>query len=316
MPRIDATPTIRRAAFTLAAIVALAAGCARMPETGLTTLKARSFGELEPYLEQHPTSVEEFRLRGPFPVVTRANVELPVSASQRVAADLYLSNAPGKAPLVILLHGHDNSKDDHAYQAMHLATWGLHTLVLQLPNHGPWVRNGKTLAAIVDLLRESGSLLDPRVDTNSIVLAGHSFGAFAVAVALAQHAPVLGAVLLDPATVGRGAAAYLRRVDKPVMMIGADERVSVAHGRSDYYRHIPRAIAEISIRGAAHEDAEFPLDGAPGDGAERTEEHQVSFASALTVAAFSLAATGGFDYAWRSFAHALQSGTFMNPRKK
>jgi pimeloyl-ACP methyl ester carboxylesterase len=288
-----------------------------MPGTGVTALKPRSFGELQQYLKTHQPDVDEFRLRGPFEVVTRDDVNLTLSASQHVAGDLYLSAAPGQAPLIILLHGYDNSRDDHGYQAMHLATWGMHSLVVDLPNHGPWVRNGKTLASIVDLLQKRPELLDTRIDTKRIIIVGHSFGGFSVAVALAEGTPVLGGIMLDPASAGsKVLPGYLKKVDKPVMLIGADQQVSAARGRGDFYRYIRTGVAEISIHGAAHEDAQFPLESSPisfGADSAPTEEHQITFVSALTSAAFSLAATGGFDYAWASLT---QNSKFTDPRKK
>jgi hypothetical protein len=99
------------------------------------------------------------------------------------------------------------------------------------------------------------------------------------------------------------------------MVLGADEQyVSAAQGRSYYYRFIRSGIAEVSIRGAAHEDAEFSLE--PSLVSNATEEHQIAFMSALTASVFSLAATGKFDYAWSSFGDAIKSGRLANPRKK
>lgn len=290
-----------------------------MPSTGITALKPRSYGELEQYLLTHKPGVDEFRLRGPFEVTTRADHSVALAGSLRVSGDLYLSAAPGKAPLVILLHGYDNSKDDHAYQAMHLATWGMHTFAVDLPNHGPWVRNGRTLASLVDAIQKRPELLDSRVDPRRIVLAGHSFGAFSVVVALSDGAPVAGGVLLDPASAGsKVLPGYLRKVDKPVMVIGADEHVSAARDRSDFYRHVRTGVAEVSVHGAAHEDAQFALETGTVSfsGDVPTEEHQVTFVSALTAAAFSLAAGGGLDYAWTSLSDAIRSGRFTDPRKK
>jgi hypothetical protein len=296
--------------------VAIIAGCARMPGTGITALKPRSFSELEQHLTTHQADVDEFRLRGPFAVATRTDVQLPALGSEHATGDLYLASAPGKAPLVVFLHGHDNSKDDHAYQAMHLATWGIHSLALQLPNNGPWVRNGKMLATIVAALHKNPELLDARIDPARIIVAGHSFGAFSAAIALAEGAPAIGAILLDPATAAKGLPAYLRKIDKPVLVISADAQVSAARGHGDFYRYIRSNVSEISILDAAHEDAQFPLEQSPisfGGDSEPTEAHQITFVSALTDAAFSLAATGGFDYAWASL---VKNGKFIAPRKK
>jgi pimeloyl-ACP methyl ester carboxylesterase len=313
-------PTASGRTFRLLALgcLLLIGGCVRMPSTGITALKVKNTADLQSYLLTHRADVDQFRLRGPFEVTTIEDRELRLSAAQRITGDLYLASPKEKAPLVILLHGYGNSKDDHAYQAMHLASWGIHCLSLQLPNKGPWVGNGRTTARLVDLIRKNPELIDSRVDPEKIILAGHSFGGYAVTVALAEGAPAMGGVLLDPAGLGKDLPIFLRKVDKPLMLLGADEeRVSVARGRESFYRLVRGGIAEISIRGAAHEDAQFGVDGSPfSNGDSHTEEHQITFVSALTAAAFSLAATGKFDYAWTSFDDAIRNGRLVNPKKK
>src|SRR4029079_10366074 len=108
-------------------------------------------------------------------------------------------------------------------------------------------------------------------------------------------------------------------VHAPVMLIGADEEVWPTRNREYFYRFIPGGIGEISIKDAVHEDAQYPPEHPlhpPADGPIATEESQVTFVSALTSAAFSLGATGGFDYAWTSFGGAFDSGRFFNARRK
>ncbi len=298
--------------------LALAGGCARVPTTSVTTLKVGSLPELQAYLLTHKADLEQFRLRGPFAVATREDHELRLSPTERIKTDLFLS-APGeKAPLVIFLHGHDSSKEDHAYQAMHLATWGMHCLALQLPNNGPWVNNGKLLARIVNLVQRSPESIDRRIDASKIVLVGHSFGGAAVAVALAEGARVAGGILLDPAADSKELPGFLKKISSPVMVLGADEEVFEALNRSYFYRFIRSGIAEISVRDATHEDAQYPSELAKTSGFDSptTEELQLTFVSALTSAAFSLAATGKLDYAWTSFGDALGSGKLINARKK
>jgi dienelactone hydrolase len=295
------------------ALLALAGGCARMP-TGVTQLKAASPGELRKVLLTSKAGVDQFRLRGPFEVVTQRDRGLGLSATERIEADWYLAAPAGKAPLVILLHGHENTKVDHSYQGLHLATWGIHALVVNLPNQGPWTDNGRTLARIAAAIRRRPDLIDSRIDVNRIILAGHSFGGAAVAVALGDGAPVAGGILLDPAGIGRDLPRYLRRINKPVMLIGADEEFSPVRDRADFFFYIPKGVAEISITGASHEDAEFPLE--PGPHATATEELQITFVSALTSAALSLAWTGNLDYAWKSFSGGIASGKFSNAMKK
>lgn len=305
-------------AFAVAWLV-LASGCARLPATGVTPLKPASLSELREYLLSHKADVDQFRLRGPFDVDTRGDHELRLSATERIDTDLYLSAPAEKAPLVILLHGHDNTKNDHAYQALHLATWGIHSLAVTLPNNGPWVANGRTLARIVTFIRRRPEMIDSRIDVDKIILVGHSFGGAAVAVALAEGAPAAGGILLDPAGIGKDLPKFLRKINKPVMLLGADERVSPIRERDYFYIYIRSGIAEVSIRDASHEDAQFPLEPAPqepGTDSAATEELQITFVSALTSAAFSLGHTGTLDYAWRSFGDAIKNGKFFDVKKK
>jgi hypothetical protein len=52
------------------------------------------------------------------------------------------------------------------------------------------------------------------------------------------------------------------------------------------------------------------------DDPDDTEDAQIAFVSALTASAFSLAATGGIDYAWNSFENGINNGVFFNARRK
>ena len=72
-----------------------------------------------------------------------------------------------------------------------------------------------------------------------------------------------------------------------------------------------RSISGVSLKGATHEDAQYPAETA-----HSTEEMQIAFASALTAAALSPGSTGKFDYAWASFGDAIETGKFFNAKKK
>ena len=118
-------------AFLLIAAIAHSLGCARrFPATELTSIKAADPAELQRFLLSRKPDVAQFKSRGPFAVVERRELEIPLGSSVTLEADLYLCGAAGKAPLVILLHGYNNSKEDHAFQAMHLASWGMHSLAI------------------------------------------------------------------------------------------------------------------------------------------------------------------------------------------
>ena len=315
-----ARPGFRIAALLLIALLAYWVGCARrFPTPEVTRIKAVNPAELQQYLLSRKPDVAQFRLRGPFAVIERRDMEIPVVSGLTVEGDLYLCAATQKAPLVILLHGHNNSKEDHAFQAMHLASWGMHSLAIDLPNRGPWIANGRTLAKLVDAVHQNPQLVEGRIDAGKIILVGHSFGATAVGAALGEGAPVVGGVLLDPAGIGRQLPQSLKQITVPVMVIGADEDIRPTRNRGQFFRFIPARIGEISIRDTLHEDAQYPnehtLRGFEDD-PEDTEEAQIAFVSALTASAFSLAATGSLDYAWNSFENGINNGTFFNARRK
>jgi len=309
-----------RVALLLGAVVALVAGCGRpAPVTGVTPIKAANPAELQKYLLTHKPDVGQFRLRGPFPVTERRDLEIPLASDLEVEADLFLATTTQKAPLVIILHGHGNSKEDHEFQAMHVASWGMHGMAIELPAQGPWITNGKTLARLVKLIHRKPEIVDSHIDPERIILVGHSFGATAVAAALAEGAPAIGGVLLDPAGIGRQLPDLLKRVKTPVLVIGADEDIWSTRNRTYFYRFMAGTVGEISIRDAAHEDAQYPAEQVVrtfSDHPLATEDAQITFVSALAVSAFGLSATGGIDYAWSSFENDLKKGRFFNARRK
>ena len=169
------------------------------------------------------------------------------------------------------------------------------------------------------MIHRSPEVIGRGINPNKIILVGHSFGASAVSIAVAEGAPVAGAILLDPAAVGRELPQLLRKVDKPLMVLGADDELSYARNRDYFYDYVRGRIAEVSIKDATHEDAQYLLDNVLrnlGFDPYTTEEAQKSFVSALTSAAISLSTSGPFDYAWTTFAPAFTDGRFFNQRRK
>ncbi|MCE2999442.1 MAG: alpha/beta hydrolase [Betaproteobacteria bacterium] len=309
----------QRALALLAAVTTalLIGSCAQLPSTGVTSIVFQPPGKDSKELEsesvqtqvvQKRLGVHQFRLRGPFAVTTRNGETLRLSAKERIPMDLYLSSENRSAPLVILLHGYNNTRADHAYQGMHLATWGMNSIVLQLPNRGSWINNGRTLARVVEYLRKRPSEF-PNVDLNRIILVGHSFGASAVAYALAQGAPASGAVLLDPASFGAALPAALSKISRPVIVLGADEEIFPARGRDLFFRHIRSNVGELSIRNAGHEDAQFRLK-------DSGREEQLDFLSALTAGVISISSTGQLDFAWQSYTSLADAQRFYDLRLK
>jgi len=301
----------RHVAIALIALLMTIGGCAGAPDTGVTPLKPMPLAELRDNLLNRKAEVDQFRARGPFPVTSQQDLVVRLSTTETVVTDLFLSGNAEKSPLVIFLHGYDGSKENHAFQAAHLASWGMNALTVQLPNRGPWAGNGRTLAKLVRFIRQWPEILDNRIDLTRIILVGHSFGGSSVAIALADGAPAIGGILLDPATIDRNFPAHLRKINKPVMLLGADEQIYSARNRSTFYRFMRAGIVEVSIKNSTHEDAQFPAQFGMA-----TEAMQVTFVSAITAAAISLSSTGRLEYAWDSFGDALKNGKLIKARKK
>ncbi len=81
---------------------------------------------------------------------------------------------------------------------------------------------------------------------------------------------------LDPAFENAELPKFLRKIAAPVMVLGADERISEARNRENFYRFIRAGVHEVSIRDATHEDAQYP-----SAFASTTEEAQITYASAI-----------------------------------
>lgn len=316
----DMQPCMRIAALLCGvALLLLATSCTQLPSTGVTTIqfvddkrpdrKELRSESVQAQVVERGISVDQFRLRGPFEARIREGGTIQLSAKERIPADFYISAEGTRAPLVILLHGYNNGKADHAYQGLHLATWGINCIVVQVASRGSWITHGRTLARIVDHIRKRPKEFYD-IDTSRIVLVGHSFGGSSVVYALGQGAAASGAVLLDPASYGRNLITSLERVKTPVMVLSADDEVFPARGRDLFYAHLRGNTGEVSIRNAGHEDAQFKLSD---DG---SHEEQLAFISALTAAVISITSTGSFDYAWQSYGPAIDSGRFFAARKK
>ena len=310
---------VPRRVWTFVLCLALASGCTAPAARTDAPIHARTVAELRQQLLSREPDVEVFRTRGPFEVLVHNDRTLHLSSTERVPVDLFLTSPPDNAPLVLLLHGYDSSKRAHSKQAEHLASWGMHAMTVQLSRRGPWARNGRMLARIARSIRDAPRSIDNRIDVERIILVGHSFGAYSVAVALAEGAPVAGAILLDPAATGREPLSYLRRVTKPVLIIGADDEVQSARNREEFFELVPREVAEVSIRDAGHEDAQYPSEFAlqnSGHDPHTSEDMQIAFASALTAGVISLTVSSELEYAWKSFGRALQDGRFFDGKRK
>lgn len=302
-------------------MVWLALGIAAVlpPDARAQSPRPNTFSELQKQLSGQDGNINRFRQHGPFEVSVVKDRALRLSAKERILADVYLASPAEKAPLVIFLHGHDCSKEAHAKQAAQVASWGMHAVSLQLAKTGPWDANAGTLLRIVNLIRRTPAVIDKRVDINRIILAGHSFGGHAVALAISQGAPVTGGILLDPAYFGRATPEFLYRIKKPVMVLGADEILHPVRRREYFYDYIQANVAEVSVKDASHEDAQFPSETALQNGgvdADTAEERQLTFVSGIVATAFGLSTTRTLDYVWDGLREMVDSGKMFNPQRK
>src|SRR5262249_62049927 len=85
--------TYRARWWLTVACLGFLAGCSRGPVTGVTPLKAANPADLQKYLLAHKPDVDAFRLRGPFRVTERPDLEIMLSANVKIAADLFLCAA-------------------------------------------------------------------------------------------------------------------------------------------------------------------------------------------------------------------------------
>jgi pimeloyl-ACP methyl ester carboxylesterase len=202
---------------------------------------------------------------------------------------------------------------------MRLASFGMHALVLQMVNRAQWLKNGDLLARVVSTIHEDENKLDTRIDRGNIVLAGHSFGGSAISIAAAKGAPVRGLILLDPAVVSKALRDELSKIRVPVVLLGADRSVFKSRQRRLFYRLISGEMAEVSIAGATHDDAQYPsMFALTGYGIDpfTSRDKQSLFAAALTTSAFSLTATGRIDFAWEAFEELMHAGMMKNPKRR
>ena len=66
------------------ACVALAGGCARLPNVGVISLKPATFIELQGDLLDQKADLDLIGLRGPFAVVTQKEYEIRLSITERI----------------------------------------------------------------------------------------------------------------------------------------------------------------------------------------------------------------------------------------
>lgn len=278
-----------------------------------------SFPEMLRMLSKDKAHLSVFERLGPFETRTRPNITIPLGNGETLTGDFVAPKGDIEAPLAIIVHGNQSQKEAHRYQALRLASYGIYALTVQVPSRGQWIENGALIERLTRALRADPKLLHPYADTTRMVLIGHSFGGSAITVAASRGAPVKGLVLLDPAVYNTEVMKAMRAVTQPVMLLGADQDVFHSRKRQLFYRHMGGEIAELSVVGATHDDAQHPSMyalSAYGLDPYTSAARQELFSAAITASVLSLASTGKLDYAWKAFADALEHGDLKDARRR
>src|SRR5215469_1986666 len=124
---------------------------------------------------------------------------------------IYIASGAGPHPTVLMLHGFPgNEKNFDLAYSIRRAGWN----VLVPFYRGAWASSGtfsfthaiEDTQAAVEFLRGRETAKRFRIDTNRIVLVGHSMGGFIVASATAQDPKIYGVALISAANLGPASA--------------------------------------------------------------------------------------------------------------
>ncbi len=274
----------------------------------------QSAGDIEPVHQNIlllDPAIDRFAEKGPFAVLERLNKELSLNLDEVVVLDHFAPITTDKAPVVVISHGNFSAKAAHRDQAIRLASWGFHVLSFEVPNRDQWLGNGRRLARILGLIHRSPELLGEKVDGEKLIVVGHSFGGSASVLAIAEGAPVVGAVLLDPAVVHSRVVSAMQGVNVPVVLLGSDQKLFLARGRSKFFKNISGEMLEVTVTGAVHDDAQGPSmfsRSSLGVDPFTSRDNQKYFRSMLTVAVIGLSSSGTLDFPSRLYKREQESG--------
>lgn len=293
--------------------------CVSRP-TAVTVSNDNRYIDIERRVLAAKPGVEKFLTDGPIAYKKIKDYQIKVMDEPIVVADFFYHKAKGRAPLIVIQHGNMASKQYHSQQAARLASWGFQVLVLSQKKTDRWLRNGRDLGRIVKLMHLWPKLLPAKFDPDRIFLVGHSFGGSASAIAAAGNPLVKGIIWLDPALYRRAVKGYLRRIEQPVVLIGADLKIFRSKSRHLFYNLVKGQICEVSIQGATHFDAQQP--SMPGYASHKNPRYRTStsrqnkFTAAIVSAAFSLQGQSPLTYVAKAFRRDRKAFAFSKVRLK
>jgi hypothetical protein len=103
------------------------------------------------------------------------------------------------------------------------------------------------------------------------------------------------------------------------LLLGADKSVFRALRRDWIHELLDAPYREISVRGATHNDAQFPSDNTRLWGAfdfVTSEDRQEAFTRALTASCLSLVVTGTTDWAWQGLTAPQNAPVYFGALEK
>ena len=281
------------------------------PSVGFETLKTA--------LLNNGPNLDAFMYPGPIPYKVRENRLAKWRDGSYVLYDNIIPSSASPTPVVILVHGNHSHKEAHRYQAERLASFGIHAIVLQVPNQDQWLLNGERVRRFVLRVRKNPKAFGKHVDPNNILIAGHSFGGSAVTIAAGRGAKVKGVLLLDPAVVSDTVLHYMREVHRPTLLLSSDPAIFRARRQKEFAANMGGDLVSVGIAGSTHDDAQFPSmysHAAYGYDPFTSDEKQQVFAAALTLGAFSLGATGKLTFATEALSPHLEDGELLDLKKR
>ena len=130
------------------------------------------------------------------------------SGAVRLNGVAYLASGAGAHPTFVFFHGlPGNEKNLDLAQAVRRAGWNAITVNYRgswgSPGEFRFGNNLEDADAVLAFLRDTANARQLGIDTNSVVIAGHSMGGWVVAHTAAHHPELRGAILISAADLGR-----------------------------------------------------------------------------------------------------------------
>jgi pimeloyl-ACP methyl ester carboxylesterase len=174
----------------------------------------------------------------------RAKTDLPASWS-RMTVDHLAVWTTGRGPTVLLTHGWEGSAADFVPLATALAAKGYRAALVDLPAHGK--SEGRS-TNIVECMRALSAVADALGGVDAVV--GHSFGAMATALAVAEsRISARTVVLFAPvATPNQFIVPFSRMLGLPKARAdGVRRQIEQRVGRSVESFDVTRAVGDLAV---------------------------------------------------------------------